>query len=74
MKIKTLLIAISCTIFLFTSCEKDEMGKGITDGGGKADSISSLNSGNKTIDNNAKENDTDSLSYKSNNLLGFDIE
>ena len=34
MKTKFLLIAISCTTLLFTSCEKDEMGVGGSTGGG----------------------------------------
>ncbi len=34
MKTKFLLIAISCTTLLFTSCEKDEMGDGGLGGGG----------------------------------------
>ncbi|PXV59286.1 hypothetical protein CLV62_13923 [Dysgonomonas alginatilytica] len=34
MKTKTILTVISLTAFLFTSCEKDEMGVGGTDGGG----------------------------------------
>lgn len=38
MKIKFLLIAISCiTLLLFTSCEKEEMGIGGTTGGGMQD-------------------------------------
>lgn len=34
MKTKFLLIAISCTTLLFTSCEKEEMGDGGLGGGG----------------------------------------
>ncbi|PXV68991.1 hypothetical protein CLV62_101257 [Dysgonomonas alginatilytica] len=34
MRIKTLLIAISCTTLLFTSCEKEEMRQGGFAGGG----------------------------------------
>lgn len=34
MKTKLLLIAISCTTLLFTSCEKDEMAIGEGAGGG----------------------------------------
>ena len=37
MKTKFLLIAISCTTLLFTSCEKDEMGIGEGAGGGMQD-------------------------------------
>ena len=34
---KTLLFAIACTTLLLTSCEKDDMDKGLTGGGGKED-------------------------------------
>lgn len=64
MKIKTLLIAISCTIFLFTSCEKDEMGVGGTGGGtGKEDSMTSLSTRQLRVDEEKSptNNDTKSL-------------
>ncbi|QIK54175.1 hypothetical protein G7050_07120 [Dysgonomonas sp. HDW5A] len=44
MKTKFLLIAISCTTLLFTSCEKDEMGVGGGTGGGMQDANSIVKS------------------------------
>ena len=80
MKIKTLLITISCTFFLFTSCEKDEMDKAGGAGTGKEDSMVSAST--RTIRVNEIESSTsnknkalvidsghsDSLSYISNKL------
>ena len=44
MKTKFLLIAISCTTLLFTSCEKEEMGVGGGTGGGMQDANSIVKS------------------------------
>lgn len=51
---KTLLFAISTIILLsFTSCEKEEMGIGSTDGGGKEDANTIAKSATKpTLNDN----------------------
>ena len=76
MKNKFLLIAISCTALMFTSCEKEEMGVGGTGGGSGNDAnIASLNYDIQTgvyqvfadtIGNHTKVQSTDLTS--SNNL------
>ena len=43
MKTKNLLLIISFMVLLFTSCQKDEMGKGGTESGGMSFSNSKIN-------------------------------
>lgn len=69
---KTLLIAIS-TIFLllFTSCEKEEMDKGLTGGGGGMEnSITYSDSMGYQNNDNLEIEYPDSLISKSNEFLG----
>lgn len=67
-RMKTLLIIVSAiTLLLFTSCEKDEMDKGIGGGsGGKQESLSyskskniptDLNKADDTLNSNIQVND-----------------
>lgn len=68
MKAKFLLIAISCTTLLFTSCE-DELDRDITGGGGKESANTYSN-----MKRNVEQSYPDSLLYESNkkSSLGFE--
>lgn len=64
MKIKTLLIAISCTIFLFTSCEKEEMYQGGVGGGGGNDiSMKNMSKTQRIPTKSTIESDLINLAY-----------
>ena len=68
MKTKLLLIAISCTTLLFTSCEKDEMGVGGGTGGGMQ------NATYNDMKRNTEQSYSDSLLSRPCKTLDLDIK
>lgn len=61
MKTKFLLIAISCTTLLFTSCEKEEMGDGGLGGGGGMQDANSIVKSTPVPSNSEEVLATDSI-------------